>query len=179
MKKILASVVLAGLATSASAINYVSVDVESVKGREGATDSVAQYVRAGTELGGIQFGVQGRTARFDGGNLVNSLEITGGKAIGALTPFVGVGHDNGFNGASPFNYAIVGATAGVPVGPGFALVGVKTRVGSTEDTMTKQTLAFGTYSIPMSKTVSFNVNASRSFQDIKEDAVGVGLSFSF
>lgn len=175
MKKLLAILSLT-FGSSAFAAGYLSVDVDKVDALGGGTDSVAQYIRAGTEIGGIKLGLQGRTARLDGGGLLSSLEVTGGKSFGMVTPFVGVGHDNGTNS---YNYGLVGVTAGMPVGPGFALVGVKTRVGSTEDTRTKQTVGFATYSIPVAKNVSVNLNASKSFQDIKENSVGLGLGFSF
>lgn len=182
MKKIVIASILAAATVAASAASYVSVDVDNVVGRKGAGDSTAQYIRAGTELGGIQYGLQGRTAKLDAGGLLSSVEVTGAKNsvnLYGITPFVGVGHDNGFNGGKSYNYGLVGATYGLPVGPGFLLTGVKTRVGSTEAVNTKQTVAFATYSIPVTKKVAFNLNASRSGQDIKEKAFGAGLSFSF
>jgi hypothetical protein len=175
MKKILAILALA-VSSSAMAVNYVSVDVDNVSAGAGGTNSVAQYVRAGTEKGGIQWGLQSRTARLDGGGVLSSLEVTGAKSFGIVSPFVGVGRDNGTNA---YNYGLVGVTAGMPVGPGFAMTGVKTRVGSTETTRTKQTVGFATYSIPVAKNVSVNLNASKSIQDIKENAIGLGLGFSF
>lgn len=184
MKKILAILSLA-LAGTAFAADYVSVDVEQVKGRKGGTDSVAQYVRAGKSFGDMQFGLQARTGRFEGGGLTNSLELTASNSkfnLYGITPFVGVGYDNGFNAAkgSDYQYGLVGATYGVKVGTGFALVGVKTRVGSTEDgPRTKQTLSFATYSLPVAKNLALNFNVSRSDQTIKEEAVGLGLSVSF
>lgn len=183
MKKIFAILALA-LTGTAFAADFVSVDVDSVRGRQGASDSVAQYVRAGKGFGDYQLGLQSRTARFDGGGMVNSLEATVANNkinVMGITPFVGVGYDNGFNAASGthYNYGLVGATYGVKVGPGFALVGVKTRVGSNEDTRTKQTVSFATYSVPVVKNVSLNFNASRSSQDIKENAYGLGLAFNF
>ena len=182
MKKLFAIAALA-VTTTAFAADYVSVDVDSVKGRNGASDSTAQYIRAGKEIGGLQFGLQGRTAKLDNnGGALSSVEATVGKSSSyfkGVTPFVGVGRDNGFNGGAGYNYGLVGATYGVPVGPGFALAGVKTRVGSTEASMTHQTVAFGTYSIPVAKQVALNLNLSRSYQDIKENAVGLGLGFSF
>jgi len=183
MKKI-AIASLAMLAFAASAANYVSVDVDNVLGRNGSADSTAQYIRAGKEIGGIQYGLQGRTAKFkDGSGSLSSVEVTAAKNslnVKGITPFVGVGHDNGFNGGTGYNYGLVGATYGLPVGPGFLLTGVKTRVGSTEDgARTKQTVGFATYSIPVAKQVSLNLNASRSGQTIKENAFGVGLGFSF
>lgn len=182
MKKIFAILALA-ISSSAFAVDYVSVDVENVTGRNGGTDSVAQYVRAGKGFGDYQVGLQSRTARFDTGVVVNSLEVTAANNkvnVAGITPFIGAGHDNGFNGGQSFNYGLVGATYGRPVGPGFLLLGAKTRVGSTEDgARTKQTVGFATYSIPVAKNVAFNLNASRSGQDIQEKAFGVGLGFSF
>jgi len=182
MKKIFAILALA-VTTTAFAADYVSVDVDSVHGRKGQSDSTAQYIRAGKEIGGYQFGLQGRTATLDNnGGMLSSVEATVGKAstyFKGVTPFVGAGHDNGLNGGTSYNYGLVGATYGVQAGPGFALVGVKTRVGSTEAHMTHQTVAFGTYSIPVAKQVALNLNLSRSYQDIKENAVGLGLGFSF
>lgn len=183
MKKILAILALASFG-SAFAADFVSVDVDNVRGLKGASDSTAQYVRAGKGFGDYQLGLQSRTATVDGGGMLNSLEATlSTKKVGfaGVTPFVGIGHDNGFNGAQggAYTYGLVGATTGVKVGPGFALLGVKTRVGSDEDTRTKQTVAFATYSIPVAKKVSLNLNASKSYQSIKEDALGLGLSFSF
>lgn len=183
MKKILAILALATFG-SAFAADYVSVDVDSVRGVNGASDSTAQYVRAGKQLGNYQLGLQSRTATVKGGGMLNSLEATVANNkinVAGITPFVGVGHDNGFNGANgaAYTYGLVGATTGFKAGPGFALLGVKTRVGSDEDTRTKQTVAFATYSLPVAKNVAVNLNASKSYQDIKENAVGLGLTFSF
>lgn len=183
MKKILFAT-LATLAFAASAADYVSVDVDNVLGRNGAKDSTAQYIRAGKEIAGIQYGLQGRTATMkDNSGILSSVEVTAANNkfnVAGVTPFVGVGHDNGFNGGTAYNYGLVGATYGLKAGPGFLLTGVKTRVGTTETgSRTKQTVGFATYSIPVAKNVAFNLNASRSGQTIKENAFGVGLGFSF
>ncbi len=181
MKKILAILALATFG-SAFAADYVAVDVDHVQGRKGAGDSTAQYVRAGKGFGNYQLGLQSRTATLDNGGMLNSVEATvANRKIGVagITPFVGVGYDNGFNGGASYNYGLVGATYGRPVGPGFLLLGAKTRVGSTETTNTKQTVTFATYSVPVAKNVSLNFNASRSAQDIKEEAYGLGLTFGF
>jgi hypothetical protein len=183
MKKIFAILALA-LSSTAFAADYVSVDVDAVKGVNGAKDSTAQYVRAGKGFGSYQLGVQARTATIDGGGMLNSLETTvANNKIGfaGITPFVGVGYDNGLNGAkgADYTYGLVGATYGRPVGPGFALVGAKTRVGTTAAVETKQTVAFATYSIPVAKGVAINLNASKSYQSIQENAYGLGLGFSF
>lgn len=182
MKKIAIATILAVASLTASATSYLSVDVEKVSGRDGAGDSAAQYIRAGKEIGGIQYGLQGRTATLDNGGMFSSVEVTAAKkglSFLGLSPFVGVGHDNGFNGGASYNYGLVGATTGAKIGPGYLLAGVKTRVGSTESNRTKQTVAFTTYSVPVTKGVAVNLNLSRSYQDIKENAMGLGLSFSF
>lgn len=183
MKKIFAILAMALFGT-AFAADYVSVDVDQVRGLHGAGDSTAQYVRAGKGFGNYQVGLQSRTATLENGGMLNSLEVTAANNkvnVAGITPFVGVGHDNGFNGAkgAAYTYGLVGATVGRPVGPGFALAGVKTRVGSDEAVRTKQTVAFATYSIPVAKGVSVNLNASKSYQTIQENAVGLGLGFSF
>ena len=180
MKKIIGATLVA-LSCAATAADYFSVDIDSVNDQVSGARSTAQYIRAGKEVIGIQLGVQGRTAVAQSGGMLSSLEVTAGKSMMGITPFVGVGFDNGFNGArnADYKYGLVGATTGLKVGPGFALAGVKTRVGTTATVETKQSVVFGTYSIPVAKNVAFNVNASKSYQDIQENAYGFGVGFSF
>jgi hypothetical protein len=180
MKKIVFATLLASATMVASAADFVSIDVDHVKAKSGQ-ESTAQYVRAGKTIGGINFGLQSRTAVKNEGGMLNSLEVTAGNKLGPIAPFVGVGYDNGFNGApnGSYTYGLIGATTGTKIGPGFALLGVKTRVGSSAAVETKQTVVFGTYSIPVAKNVAFNINAGKSYQDIKEDSYGVGLRFGF
>ena len=59
------------------------------------------------------------------------------------------------------------------------MAGVKTRVGTTAVTETKQSVVFGTYSVAVAKNVAINLNASKSYQDIQENAYGLGIGFSF
>jgi hypothetical protein len=180
MKK-LAIVALATLAFAATAGDFASVDVDHVVSKGGSASSQAQYVRLGKEVAGLQLGVQSRTALSENGGLYNSLETTVGKSVMGFTPFVGMGFDNGLNGAkgADYRYTLAGVTTGVGIGPGNLLGGLKTRLTSSEATMTHQTVAFATYSIPVVKNVAFNINASKSYQDIKENAYGVGVGFSF
>jgi hypothetical protein len=182
MKKLVIAF-LAFAAMAAQAANFVQVEQEHVNGREGADGSEVSYVRFGKDIGNYTLGVQSRTARFNAGGTASSLEVTGSnKNVSAfgITPFVGVGHDfGGSTLGSDYTYGLVGATAGAKVGPGFALAGFKTRVGSDEATRTKQTVTFVSYSVPVAKDVAVNVGASRSAQDIKERGVSVGVSFGF
>ena len=181
MKKIFAILALA-VSSTAFAVDYVSVDIDTVKDMSSHVQSTAQYIRAGKEIGGIQYGIQSRTSvsHASAGGMLNSLELTAGKAFGSFTPFIGVGFDNGLNGArgADYQYGLVGATYGAKIGPGFALVGAKTRVND-QSSKINQTVAFGTYSIPVAKQVSLNINLSKSYQDIQENAYGLGLGFSF
>jgi len=180
LKKIIGATLVA-LSCAASAADYFSVDIDSVNNQVSGVRSTAQYIRAGKEAGGIQMGVEGRNAVSHAGGMLNSLEVTGGKNIGAFTPFVGVGFDSGANGArnADYKYGLVGATTGMKFGPGFALAGVKTRIGTTAAVETKQTVVFGTYSFPIVKNVALNLNASKSYQDIQENAFGLGVRISY
>ena len=181
MKKLMATLVMA-ISTSAFASGWASLDVDSVQGREGARDSTATYLRLGKDFGNTSLMLQGRTARFDGGGLVNSVEATLSNSrfsAGGVRPFVGVGYDHGYNGSSTFNYGLIGATYGQKLGPGFAMLGVKTRVGSTQDDMTHQTVTFASYNVPVTKHLGVNLNVSRSAQDIKENAYGLGLAVRY
>ena len=154
---------------------------DSVSGRKGQGDSAATYLRAGKDIGDYTLGLQSRTARFDGGGIANSLEVTVANSkvsVLGITPFVGVGHD--FGGTkSGFNYGLVGASTGAKIGPGFAYAGAKTRVMRQNDTDPKQTVTFVGYSLPVTKDVALNVGASRSGGDIKERGISAGLSFGF
>jgi len=180
MKKILTATLVA-LSCAASAADYFSVDIDSVNDQASGARSTAQYIRAGKQVSGLQLDVQNRTAVAQSGGMLSSLEVTAGKSMFGVTPFVGVGFDNGLNGArnADYKYGLVGATAALKAGPGFALAGVKTRVGTTATTETKQTVVFGTYSVPVAKNVAINLNASKSYQDIQENAYGLGVGFSF
>ena len=182
MKKF-AIAIMAFAAMAVQAANFAQVEQEHVTGRQGADGSDVTYARFGKDIGNYSLGVQSRTARFNAGGIASSLETTlSNKNVSAfgITPFVGVGHDfGGANKGTDYTYGLVGATAGAKVGPGFALAGLKTRVGSDEATRTKQTVVFASYAVPVAKDTSVNVGLSRSSQDIKEKGVSVGVSFGF
>jgi hypothetical protein len=181
MKKIALAAVIALASGVVAAADFANLDIDHVRDMKNNNMSNAHYLRVGKEVSGFQLGAQARTQVWNEGGMGNSIEVTAGKAIGAVTPFVGVGFDNGYNGVknADYQYGLVGATTGMKVGPGFALAGLKTRVGTTAGTETKQTVAFGTYSIPVSKGVDIRLNVSKSYQDIRENAYGVGVGFSF
>lgn len=179
MKKTVLALGLALATLTASAANFVSVDVDRVKDDRNGSIGYAQYVRAGMDGPvGLNLGLQVRTATFDGGGMVNSLEGTAGKQFGPVNVFSGLGHDNGFNGSSSFQYGLVGASVGMSLGPVYSFAGVKTRV-NWQDANPDQTVAFAGVSVPVTKQVSFTVSGSKSYQDIKETSLGVGLRVGF
>lgn len=183
MKKTLLAIATALLATGASAANFVSLDVDRVEDHKGAV-STAQYFRAGKDMGKLNLGLQVRTATFEKGGMLNSVEGTVGRdfKLGGhgFNGFVGLGHDNGFNGAAgkSFQYGLVGVSTGMPLGKAYAFGGAKTRL-NWDSANPKQTVGFAGVSYPVAKQVSMGVSASRSWGDIKETAYGVGLRVGF
>lgn len=181
MKKIAIATLIALTAAASIAADFVSVDVDHVRDATTKQISTAQYVRAGKELFGLQFGLQQRTGVYhNNGGTFTSLETTVGKTIGPITPYAGYGYDNGLSGkpATNYEYGLVGAQTGFKAGPGFALAGVKTRV-NWDDKNPKQTVAYATYSVPVTKGLAVNLNVSKSYQTITENAYGLGLAISF
>ena len=180
MKKIAAASLLSMASMTASATGFVSLDVDHVNDDRTNRNSTAQFVRAGKTIDGINLGLTSRTAAAEQGGLRNSLELSVGKKIGAISPFVGVAYDNGLNGApgKSYQYGLVGATTGANIGPGFALAGIKTRLNWDSDNP-KQTVIFATYRVPVAKDVGININVGKSLQDIRETSLGAGLNFRF
>jgi hypothetical protein len=180
MKKIAIATAFVMATTMSSAANYVSLEIDGVKDTSNRATSTAQYFRAGTNAAGFNLDLAVRTAVYRKGGMLNSVEGTVGKSMGPINVFGGVGYDNGFNGAKGTNYqyGLLGASAGVPVGPVYAFGGVKTRV-NWDSANPKQTVAFAGVSYPLTKTLSVDLDVSRSYQDIKEKAAGVGVRVNF
>lgn len=178
MKKTLLALSLVAITAASNAANFVSLDVDRVKDDKSGVVSHAQYVRAGVDAYGLNLGLQARTAAFDGGGMVNSLEGTVGKQVGMFNVFGGMGHDNGWNGGRSFQYGLVGASTGMPLGPVYGFAGVKTRV-NWNDANPAQTVTFAGVSKNITKSVSVNAGWSKSFQDIKETAWGLGVRVGF
>ena len=182
MKKLLLALSLTAAFGTANAANFVSFDVDKVEDNHaGHAKSTAQYFRAGKDVAGLNLGVQVRTAVFDKGGMLNSVEVTAGKdLVKGLNTFIGMGYDNGFNGKvnGDFTYGLVGASTGMPLGKAWGFAGAKTRINWDTDNP-KQTVAFAGVSLPLTRDVSVSASVSRSYQTIKEDAYGVGLRFAY
>lgn len=184
MKKLLIVSALA-LSSTAFAGDYVSVALDHVTDRKSNADSTVQYVRAGKEINGMQFGLQSRNARAnDGTGVKSSLEFYGGKNYSVLTasvtPYVGVGYDNGKNGATDaqYTYGVVGVGIAKKLSTGSIGLGYKTRV-NWDHSKPSQTITSISYSYPIAKQISITAGVSRSAQDIKERATSVGIGFAF
>lgn len=178
MKKTLLSIALA-LGFSTTQAGWISYDVDQVKAdAKDGKDSTAHYFRAGFDALGMNNMIQARTASFNGGGMVHSVEVTSGKAIGVVTPFIGVGHDLGYNGTKSFEYGLIGASTGMKLGPVYAFMGGKTRL-NFNDTNPKQTVGFLGVSYPVNKSVSVSAGYSKSIQDIKETSTGLGIRIAF
>jgi hypothetical protein len=178
VKKTILSIAMT-IGFSAAQAGWISYDLDQVKAdAKGGKDSQAHYIRAGGEVAGFSTMMQARTASFTGGGMVHSVELTAGKQLGPVSPFVGVGHDLGFNGSKSFQYGLIGVSGGVPIGKLFAYGGAKTRV-NWDDNNPKQTVTFIGISLPITKQLSANIGASKSTQDIKETAFGAGVRVSF
>lgn len=171
---------LTALTFSAQATNYVSLEVDTVKDTKTRATSTAQYFRAGYDAYGLNLGLAARTAAYRNGGLLSSYEGTVGKQFGPVNVFGGLGYDNGYNGAKGGNYqyGLVGASAGMPVGPVYAFAGAKTRV-NWDSANPKQTVAFAGVSYNLTKNLSVDLNVSKSTQTIKEKAAGVGVRVTF
>lgn len=180
MKKTLLALALATVAVTSHAANYVSFDVDQVKDTSNKAESTAQYFRAGKDMAGLNWDLQVRTAVFEKGGMLNSVEATAGKNIVGVNAFGGIGYDNGFNGKvnGDFTYGLVGVRAGAPIGPLYAFSGVKTRV-NWDDANPKQTVTWAGVSMPINRSFSVSASISRSMQDIQEKAVGVGLRINY
>ncbi|NBP69590.1 MAG: hypothetical protein EBU52_12680, partial [Cytophagia bacterium] len=89
MKKTILALALAAATSTSFAANYVSFDVDQVKDTRNKSENTAQYFRAGKDMGGLNWDLQVRTAVFDSGGMLNSVEVTAGKNIAGVNAFGG------------------------------------------------------------------------------------------
>ena len=125
MKKTILSIAMAvGFGTAQA--GWISYDLDQVKAdAKGGSDSQAHYIRAGGSVAGFNTMMQARTASFDKGGMVHSVELTAGKQLGPVSPFVGVGHDLGFNGSKSFQYGLIGVNGVIERFESGALLAIK------------------------------------------------------
>lgn len=184
MKKSLFALTLALAAATSFAADSASVNIARVTNNDTGAASQAQTFRVNKDVNGLALGLQVRTQVAEQGGLANSVEATVGSTLATpvlpLAVYGGVGHDNGANGArgAAYQYGLIGAKTGVKFGSVDTYAGVQTRL-NWESKAPSQNLGFVGASVALSKSVSANVSFSRSFQDIREDQFGLGLSLVF
>lgn len=162
---------------SAFASGSASLTYEQVTDRVTKAKTDVQFYRLNNDIGnGLSFNVQARNSRaVNGGALGQSLEGGVTSSVGPVFVGAGAGHDFGVRQYN-YGYAIGGVS--VPVGALRANAGLKYTSGFDSRNPTS-TLAFAGVSFPVSKTVSLNGGLTRSYKDIKENALNVGVSLKY
>ena len=182
MKKVLIPLLFSLTCGVAQAANFVSTTLVHVNDlKSGAVDQTVQSFRAGKDVGDLTYGLHVRTVRFDGGGLNNIIETTVTKSfIKGLDTFAGIAYNNGKNGivGKDYMYGIVGASTGTKIGPMSVNAGVLTRV-NWEDINPSQVVGSLGVSYPLTNKTAINLGVSRSWLDIQEKAVAVGLRFNY
>jgi len=182
MKKTIIAIAAMAVLGIASAADFVSVGVDANQSRtDKSQHATVETVRAGKDIGnGFDVVVQDRTQVQTQGGMYNSLEGTLGFQVSVLNVYAGAGRDQGLDAAkdAAYNYGLVGGTLGDKVGPVYAFVGAKTHANWDKDAP-KQTVAYTGVSYPVTKTLAIDLNASASFQDIKDKQAGVAARVSF
>lgn len=178
MKKFLLTLTFAALCGAAQAANFVSATLVNVNDlKANAPDQTVQSFRAGRDVGNLTYGMHVRTVRFDGGGLNNIIEATVSTSIvKGIDSFVGVAYNNGKNGTvgKDYMYGIVGASTGTKIGPLNANAGILARV-NWEDTNPNQVVASAGVAYPLTNKAFLTLGYSRSWLDIQEKAVALGV----
>ena len=185
MKKLLITSAMM-LTSLFSTAQTVGVDYDRVYNRQLKITGDAHWLRVNNTVDGINYGVLSRTTKYDTGlGLWTNFEGSVGKTydIGLpfkISPFVAAGYDDGRNGAvnASFWYTRVGVGTGFPVGPGRLNLGVNTRL-NFEPSDPKQSVVSAVYSVPVTQKLSVSLRVINSYQTIKEDYRGIGLTYRF
>jgi hypothetical protein len=185
MKKLLITSALM-LTSLFSTAQSVGVDHDRVYNRQLKINGDAQWLRVNHTVDGINYGVLSRQTKYDTGlGLWTNLEGSVGKTFDIGLPFkvssfVAAGYDAGRNGAvnASFWYTRVGVGTGFPVGPGRLNLGVNTRL-NFEPSDPKQSVVSAVYSVPVTEKLSVSLRVINSYQTIKEDYRGIGLTYRF
>lgn len=180
MRKLLLALSLASAVGVAQAATF-GANVERIKDTDSNVSTNVQHLSAAAQVFKMDMNLDVRSQMQDSEFHLKSAEVTlGKKLLKHVDVFAGLGHEAGFQGANAdkFQYAVVGAKTGMKLGPFDAHAGVKTRV-HWEDNKPKQTHLFAGLAHPLTKQMTLHVNASKSYQDVKENAFSAGLSYKF
>ena len=186
----------------------IGVDVDHVYNKAAYVGGVAHFLRWNDTIDGINYGLSNRTVRYgsnpnssvassklrssDGWGMWNNFEGSVGKTYNIagsfdLSPYVGLGYDDGQNGAvdKAYWYGRVGVATGVQIGPGRWNTAITTRVNHEAGHL-EHTMWLNNYSIPLNNQISINIRASRGWQNALgivpktyEDYTGIGITYKF
>ena len=207
MKKLLITSAMM-LTSLFSTAGTVGVDVDHVRNAAGQVSGMAHILRWNDTVDGINYGLSNRTVTYgsnpsspvpsaklrsaDVWGMWNKFEGSVGKTydIGLpfkVSPFVGLGYDDGQNGAvgTGYGYGRVGISTGIPIGPGRWNTTLTTRV-NYESNHLNHTMWLNNYTIPLNDKFSVSVRVSRGWQNTigivpktTEDYRGIGITYKF
>lgn len=180
MRKLLLALSLVSAMSVAQAATF-GTNFEKSKDNDSNVSTTLQHFHAKGSMLKMDMNLDVRSQMEDREFHLKNAELTlGKKLLKSVDVFAGLGHEAGFQGANApkFQYAVVGAKTGMKLGPFDAHAGVKTRVNFDGD-KPKQSHLFAGLAHPLTKAVTLHVNASKSFQDVKETAFGAGVSLKF
>jgi hypothetical protein len=191
-----------------STAGTIGVDVDYVYNKAGDVGGTAHILRWNDTIDGINYGLSNRTVRYgsnpnsdvpsaklksaDGWGMWNNFEGSVGKTFKitdsfALSPFVGLGYDDGQNGAvgTAYGYGRIGVSTGFQIGPGRWNTTLTRRV-NYEPGHLEHSMWLNNYSIPLNDRISVNLRISRGWQDklgivpkTYEDYKGIGFTYKF
>lgn len=207
MKKLL--ITSAMMLTSLFAMaGTIGVDQDHVYNKAADVGGQAHILRWSDTIDGIDYGLSNRVTTYgsnpnssvnssklkssSGWGMWSTFEGSVGKSYAinstlTLRPYVGMGYDDGQNGAvgTGYWYGRVGVAAGVKIGPGRWNTAITRRVNH-ESGHLEQTMWLNNYSIPINDKFSVNLRASRGWQDALgvvpktyEDYTGIGITYKF
>jgi len=180
MRKLLLALTLASAVGVAQAATF-GAHLERVKDTDSNVSNNVQNFHVASKMFKMDMNLNVRSQMEDKEFHLKNAEVTlGKKLLKRVDVFAGLGHEAGYQNtnAEKFQYAVVGAKTGMKLGPFDAHAGVKTRV-HWEDNKPKQTHLFAGLAHPLTKAVTLHVNASKSYQDVKENAFSAGVSVKF
>lgn len=207
MKKLLITSAMM-LTSLLSMAGTIGVDQDHVYNKAADVGGQAHILRWSDTIDGIDYGLSNRVTTYgsnpnssvassklkssSGWGMWSTFEGSVGKSYAinstlTLRPYVGMGYDDGQNGAvgTGYWYGRVGVAAGVKIGPGRWNTAITRRVNH-ESGHLEQTMWLNNYSIPINDRFSVNLRASRGWQDALgvvpktyEDYTGIGITYKF
>ena len=179
MKKLAIAVAVAATTVSLSAAE-LSTGISYQSPKDGSS-TYAHTLSVGTKMSDFEVGVDSRITRVDSETYDIAVEASIGKQFGNFTPFVAIVTDHGLKGLSreSYQYGVVGVDAAWPVvGKWNVLAHARTTV-NWDDIAPRQTIATIGTSYALTKTLSVVGTVGRSYHDVQDDRVSLGIRTTF